>query len=216
MSMSHSSFKQFKQKLHKEKAQKQRAKEIQARWETFDRKIRGIYDTDEITDKPDVITPIVKWILFNFEELRDSTQTLIGDGTGFKNYDLSYPRGRGGQSVTERYVIGAEKCRQIIDAVQGIIDELESDMFDILVKYFWDGLPAWKVAKTLQAEEVKISERTVKRQIQDIYSLVIDGLKDADIDYYNLYWFRLRFEFIGQNRGYKGCSRNKQNNKDAA
>jgi hypothetical protein len=196
----------FKEKLREKEDRERRAREIQAQWEMFARKVRGIYDSDEITDKPEAIIPIIRWILNNFEELRDEARGLIGDGTGFKDYALGYP-GSGGPSAVEKYVIGAERCQQIVNAVQKTIDGLNQELFDVVVKYFWDRLPVWRVAKVLQTEEVKISERTVKRRIQDIYSHVIQGLTDDSISFYNLYWFRLRFKCIG---------RNSRNNKDAA
>jgi hypothetical protein len=208
----------FKEKLREKEDRERRAREIQAQWELFARKIRGIYDSDEITDKPEVIIPIIRWLLNNFEELRDEARGLIGDGIKFKEYQMDYPTrvgGEGGQSVVERYIIGAEKCQQIITAVQKVIDSLNPELFDIMVKYFWDGLPAWRITKVLRSEEVEISERTVKRRIHDIYSMAIEGLKDADINYYNLYWFRLKFECVGQKRR---CNRNrnKHSDKDAA
>jgi hypothetical protein len=208
----------FKEKLREKEDRERRSREIQAQWELFARKIRGIYDSDEITDKPEVIIPIVRWILNNFEELRDEARGLIGDGIKFKEYQMDYPTrvgGEGGQSVVERYIIGAEKCQQIITAVQKVIDSLNPELFDIMVKYFWDGLPAWRITKVLRSEEVEISERTVKRRIHDIYSMAIEGLKDADINYYNLYWFRLKFECVGQ-KWRCNRNRNKHSDKDAA
>jgi hypothetical protein len=206
----------FRQKQAEKEAREQRARDIQAQWELFARRVRGIYDSDEITDKPEVIIPIIRWLLNNFEELRDRAQSLIGDGIKFKEYQMGYPMrvgDGGGQSVVERYIIGAEKCQQVVTAVQTVVDGLNSELFDILVKYFWDGLPIWRVVKILREEGTKSSERTVRRRIHDIYSLVIERLKEVGIDYYNLYWFQLRFECVGRGRR---SSLIRYNNKDAA
>jgi hypothetical protein len=144
------------------------------------------YETELLTDKPEVIKPMINRILRNFEEIKYAIDDMEKNGDTLKEPIMGLGRSTG--SSVEKNIITLLECSKIKNLIDSFILSLDHEKYEIILHHYWHGLPQNQVARV-----VEISERTIRRRFDEIHEDLIDMLEKNEVTFYNLYWFDQKF-----------------------
>jgi hypothetical protein len=141
---------------------------------------------------------ITGWILSNFDSIKEQVEDMTEQNDTFYSVKMGYPvRFNYNYAISgvETYILSRTDYQNIIEIIQDVIYAFDSDMFDIMVRYFWDQ----KTCETI-SEEIKDSNgfpcpRTVKRRSEKIKQDILEALDDKEISFNNLFWFGSKFGY---------------------
>jgi hypothetical protein len=144
------------------------------------------YDSDLLTDKIELVKPMINRILRNFEEIKYVIDDMEKSGDTLKEPIMSLCKSAG--SSVEKNIITLLECSKIKNLVNSFILSLDHEKYEIILHHYWHGLTQGQVAKV-----VEISERTIRRRFDEIQGDLIKLLEENEVTFYNLYWFDQKF-----------------------
>jgi hypothetical protein len=152
--------------------------------------IQGLYnqqhEAESIDNKIDAAKVMLDDILKRFENIREWVRDLEAGGDIFKSHAMAYPGGRG--SSVEYNIISVIECSRIKDSVESSITLLDDDLYELLVKKYWDRIRIRDLARSY-----KLPEISLRKRLDDMQLFIINDLERREVTYQNLYWFWDKF-----------------------